>query len=233
MSNTIAIMQPTYLSWTGYIALAIKVDQFVYLDTVQFSRRSWQQRNRIKTSNGEMLLTVPVVKGPRDQKIFDVQIHKSAEFPNKHIEALEHSYSKAEFFDEYSQGLINILHDENTSLVELNIRILDWVFDILEIKTRTVRSSSLNVNGNKDELLAKICSELSATHYLSPVGSNNYLDSSSYFGEKGLSYGYLDYEPAEYKQLYGTFIPSLSIIDLIFNEGRGSREIIEKGISNE
>ncbi len=233
MSKKIAIMQPTYLPWTGYIALAMSVDQFVYLDSVQFTRRSWQQRNRIKTAHGEMLLTVPVVKGPREQKINDVCIHTSSDFPTNHIDSIIHAYSKAEYFNEYSGRFINILKEGHTNLTDLNIKIVDCIFDVLDIKIETLRSSSLNLNGKKDELLANICNELEADHYVSPIGSSNYLDDSSFFGAQGISYSYLSYSPVEYEQLFVDFIPYLSTIDLIFNVGKDSKKIIEKGLNYE
>lgn len=229
----IAIMQPTYLPWSGYIALAMSVDQFVYLDSVQFSRRSWQQRNRIKTSNGETLLTVPVVKGPREQNICDVEIFKNGDFPLKHIETLLHAYSKSRYFSDYSEMLFSILNEGHKSLAELNIRISNWIFETLDVKVKTLRSSSLNLSGNKDELLSNICTSLDAEHYVSPIGSSSYLDNSSYFGEEGIKFSYMNYSPTEYKQLYGDFIPSLSVIDLLFNEGKHSLEIIKKGLKHE
>ena len=84
--TTIAIMQPTYLPWLGYFDLIDRSDILVFLDSVQFDKRSWQQRNRIKTPNGELMLTVPVLtKGKFDQKICDVMIDQSQNFEKKHL----------------------------------------------------------------------------------------------------------------------------------------------------
>ena len=97
----IAIMQPTYLPWSGYFGLMHYVDIFVLLDSVQFERRSWQQRNKIKTDLGEKLLTIPVIKkGKRDQLINEVLIDKNNEFNNQHINLIKQHYSKAPFFKE-------------------------------------------------------------------------------------------------------------------------------------
>ena len=93
-----AIMQPTYLPWCGYMALIESVDEFVLLDTVQFAKRSWQQRNQIKTRNGPLWLTVPVVsKGLRNQKICDVKIDTERDFPQRHIRTIELNLSKTPF----------------------------------------------------------------------------------------------------------------------------------------
>ncbi len=231
MTKKIAIMQPTFLPWTGYVALAMCVDHFVFLDSVQFSRRSWQQRNRVKNAGGETMLTVPVVKGPRDQVISDVQIKYDRTYPSKHLATLIHAYSKADYFGEYSQSFSDVLNENDKSLSDLNIKIIEWLFKVLDINTLTSRSSELNVSGNRDELLVNICNELKADHYVSPIGSSAYLDESPHFGEGGVNYSYINYSPVEYKQLHGDFIPCLSTIDLIFNQGKQSREIIEKGLS--
>ena len=95
--TTVAIMQPTYLPWLGYFALMDRVDTFVYLDSVQFARRSWQQRNRIRSADGEVMLTIPVAKkGLRDQKIAEVEILYSSEFPRRHVDILSANYRRAD-----------------------------------------------------------------------------------------------------------------------------------------
>ena len=90
MGLEVAIMQPTYLPWIGYLAMIDRVDQFIYLDSVQFARRSWQQRNRIKTANGELMLTIPVSsKGRRDQLISETSVLWTSGFAPKHVRAIE------------------------------------------------------------------------------------------------------------------------------------------------
>ena len=106
----VAIMQPTYLPWCGYFALMDRVDEFVLLDTVPFNKRSWQQRNRIKTGRGEIWLTVPVLsKGLRGQIISEVKIDTSRDALSAHRTSIEHAYGKAPFFSDYADTLFKIL----------------------------------------------------------------------------------------------------------------------------
>ena len=100
----VAIMQSTYLPWVGYFALMKSVDVFIILDSVQFSKRSWQQRNQIKTESGAKWLTVPVIsKGKKDQLIADVKIDYSSKFPESHINMIEQNYRKSPFFGDFSE----------------------------------------------------------------------------------------------------------------------------------
>jgi hypothetical protein len=169
----IAIAQPTYLPWLGYFDLLDQVDKFVLLDTVQFEKQSWQQRNRIKTPPGLLWLTVPVVfRGRLGQRIADVEI-READFWRDHLRAVELNYRRAPFFDSYYPPLSELLRSASAGLrlAELTIALLRWLSQALGIKTPIVRSSELAVTGKRTQLLAEICSVLEATTYVSPLGS--------------------------------------------------------------
>ncbi|MCP4160206.1 MAG: WbqC family protein [Deltaproteobacteria bacterium] len=225
--KSIAIMQPTYIPWVGYFALLDKVDEFVFLDSVQFERRSWQQRNRIKGSNGEVMLTIPVKKAPRNQLIIcEAKIDYTTNFVLKHITALQHSYGKAPFYNEYKEIIVDSLKKETSLLVDLNIEIIKRIAKVLYIETPMLRSSELSSKGSKDELLYNICCELNAHVYISPPGSKEYLDNSNYFNEGAFPLEYHTYKPKPYNQLFGDFLPYMTVIDLLFNEGSKSFEKI-------
>lgn len=227
-----AIMQPTYLPWIGYFDLMDQVDIFVFLDDVQFSKQSWQQRNRIKTPNGPMWLTVPVFsKGVRteDKTIMEIYISDN-KFWEKHAKAIKINYSKAEFLEHYFDGLVNIISKNTTKLVDLNVELIKYIKDLLSIKTQLVRSSELNVKGVRSEKLAKICEKLGVKTYISPIGSIKYLlEELEEFKARNINVLFHNYEHPFYKQLYGDFLPYMSVIDLIFNEGRDSIRIIRSG----
>lgn len=230
MSKSIAIMQPTYLPWAGYFALMDRVDEFVFLDSVQFERRSWQQRNRIKGANGEVMLTVPVRKAPRNSvAICDVQVDYDSKFVKKHIANLTHAYKKAPYFKEYSPRIFELIGSNFDSLADLTVSLVSYCAKQLGITTSTVRASELSVAGTKDELLYNICLDRGADSYISPPGSKAYLDFSPYFGMKGFPLIYHEYTPEPYRQLHGAFVPYMSIVDLLFNEGRESLNIIARG----
>lgn len=226
----IAIMQPTYLPWIGYFGMMDSVDIFVLLDSVQFARRSWQQRNQIKTPNGPGWLTVPVLsKGKRDQLIKDVAIDVHRDFPENHIRAIEANYKKSSFFDLYAPELFAILGKKHSKLAELNLELIKWLKCALHTETPLVLSSKLDHEGTKSSLLADLCIKLGATRYLSPLGSRNYLDASDSFEKHGIPIYYFQYNHPEYRQRFGDFLPYMSIIDMLFNVGPESLSIIRKG----
>ena len=230
--KTVSIMQPTYIPWLGYFALMIRSDVFVLFDDVQFARRSWQQRNRIKTADGIQILTIPVQKkGMVNQNIIDVKTDRSSNYIKKHIGTLERSYSKASYYKVYKDEIFSIIENNYEYLSELTINLILKLKEILCIETKIIRSSELKVGGKSAEYLANICKLLNADIYISPDGSKGYLDKSSDFINHNILVKYNEYKHPEYKQLYGDFIPFLSVVDLIFNEGPRSLEIIRKGIS--
>ena len=170
----IAISQPTYLPWIGYLDLIDQVDTFVLLDNVQFEKQSWQHRNRIKTPTGLQWLTVPVLfRGRFGQLINEVEI-RDIEFWRNHLRAIELNYRRAPFFDNYFDDLsIQIAADEfvrHALIADLDVRLLEWFMDVLGIQTPLLRSSQLKQPGKRTELLANICGSLGATQYVSPIG---------------------------------------------------------------
>ena len=224
------IMQPTYLPWLGYFDLMDQADIFVFLDSVQFDKRSWQQRNRIKSHHGEMMLTVPVLtKGKFDQRICDVKIDPASKFSNEHLKAIKFNYAKAPYFQEYFKAIENILNKEHSCLCEITIGLISCFKDMLGISTKLVRSSHLNVNLSKAELLVQICEKVGADQYLSPLRSKDYIGDGQLFAENHIDLIYHQYKHPQYNQLWGDFIPYLSVLDLLFNEGSKSLAIIRSG----
>ncbi|MBF0625198.1 MAG: WbqC family protein [Magnetococcales bacterium] len=220
--TVVAIMQPTYLPWAGYFGLMDRVDRFVLLDSVQFDRRSWQQRNRIKTAHGPQWLTVPVhSKGLRDQTIGAVRIDTGRDFPKAHLVGLRTAYGKTPFFRELFPQVEEILTRPREHLADLTIEIITWARDLLGIRTPLDRSSTLAATGAKAELLAALCLEVGADRYLSPPGSRDYLDDSDAFDRQGIPVDYFHFQHPEYPQPFGSFEPYMCILDLLFNIGPG------------
>lgn len=218
--TTVAIMQPTYLPWIGYFDLMDSCDLFIFLDCVQFDKRSWQQRNRIKTANGELFLTVPVfTSNRRAQKIYEVEIDRSDRFATRHLRSVHHSYAKAPFYSEYVKRLTEIMEQDHERLVDLTIALIEWLAYAFGVKTRTQRSSTLPATGAKVKRLVSICKLIGADHYLSPVGARDYIENENLFSASGMQLSYQRYEHPVYRQLHGDFISHLSTIDLLFNEG--------------
>ena len=147
MSKSIAIMQPTYLPWSGYFSLIDSVDQFVFLDHVQFARRSWQQRNRILQKGKELWLSIPVVKSPQNTILTDIRVADIEAVKRSHIEKIRHSYGSLPYYTDYIDDLQACYDTDN--LVELNIRLITLLMEKIGIDTPVVRSSEMSLNENK------------------------------------------------------------------------------------
>ncbi len=227
-----AITQPTYLPWLGYFDIMDQVDIFVLLDNVQFVRRSWQQRNRIKTRRGLDWLTVPVlVRGRFGQLITQVEISQP-DFWRKHVRTLEVNYGKSAYFSDYFPGLLSVFEcgDPWVHLVDLNIKLIEWLSGALGVRTPTVRSSNLPVEGKRSGLLAAICRSVGANEYLSPIGSASYLlEEIEEFEDGVIKVLFHNYTHPTYNQLFSPFLAFASSIDVLFNEGPRSMEIIRSG----
>lgn len=228
----IAISQPTYLPWVGFLDQIDSVDCFVLLDTVQFVRQSWQHRNRIKTPSGLQWITVPVAfKGRFGQLIRDVEI-RTGDFPSHHIRAIELSYRRAPFFEQYFPRLVSILEKSpaGARLADLNTELTSWAATELGINTPLVRASDLNVTGKRTHMLSAICEQLGASCYVSPLGSAAYLlDEIEILHGAGIEVVFQNYVHPEYNQLFPPFLPYACILDLLFNGGPKAREIMRAG----
>lgn len=230
-------MQPTFLPWIGYFSMMERVDEFVFLDHVQFNKRSWQQRNVILGNQGTQWLTVPVTsKGKREQIIDDVAIDSTQGFPQKHLRSIKAQYSNAPFFKELFPHLEEIFLS-NENLCQLNEKLIGAICKIIDIQTPTIRSIDLynkkEISGTKDELICSICIARGADAYLSAPGSKEYLEANDLMGNKNIKIVYHAYNHPQYPQATSEFIPYLSIIDLIFNCGPNSLKILKSGVSTE
>jgi hypothetical protein len=226
----IAIAQPTYLPWMGYFDLIDQADCFVLLDHVQFEKQSWQQRNRIKGPAGLQWLTVPVAfRGRLGQSIRDVSI-REPQFWRTHLRAIELSYRRSPYFEQYFPALAKILEEHGDLLVDLNLHAIDWLCQVLGVPTKRIRSSGMVTQGKRSDLLVDICRQLGANDYLSPLGSSVYLlEEMQFFTAAQIAVAFQHYEHPEYRQLFPPFCPHASVLDLIFNEGDRSLEIIRSG----
>ena len=228
----VAISQPTYLPWLGYFDLIDQVDAFVFLDTVQFEKRSWQQRNRIRVPGGLSLLTIPVVvKGRFEQRIRDVEI-ESSHFVHKHLRSIETNYRRSPFFGTHFAQMADILETcvAGTRLADLNVHLIRWLCAALGIKIPLLRSSEMGLEGCRSDLLLSICRALGADYYLSTPGSANYLlDDVPQFTGAAIEVAFQHYEHPQYRQQFLPFWSHASVIDLLFNEGDLSLDILRSG----
>lgn len=227
-----AVMQPTFLPWIGYFDLIDQVDVFVLLDTVQFEKQSWQQRNRVRSASGLEWITVPVfITGRFGQPIRDVEI-KPGSFPGKHIKTLKQHYSGCDYFSDYAQPLEEILATARAhrSLARLNIDLIAWMASALGIGTRFVTASELEASGSRSERLVSILRQLNAEGYVSPRGSLDYLmEDRQTFLDARMPVTLQTYSHPEYRQRYRPFQAGASAVDLLFNEGPAAGSIMRSG----
>tara|TARA_R100001126_G_scaffold38692_1_gene21457 strand:- start:1361 stop:2056 length:696 start_codon:yes stop_codon:yes gene_type:complete len=217
-NKTIAIMQPTFLPWLGYFNMIKKSDVFVFLDDVQVSKRSWQTRNRLKSSNGEYFVSVPIKKGYSRSLIKDCELAIDDQWKDKICKGLSFSYSKSKNYNENIGFVGDLIKKDFKTLSEYNSNIIKSMCERLNINTKFINSSQLQSTGKRDHYLASICKELGADTYLSAPGSKEYIEEGeNVFTSKSLNIIYNDYKHPEYNQLYGDFISHLSIVDAILN----------------
>jgi hypothetical protein len=230
-------MQPTFMPWIGYFAMMDRVETFVYLDTVQFERRSWQSRNRLKGAQGEFFVTVPVINaGRRDQKIFEVEIDLTSRFFEKLPNSLKTTLGSTPHYKQLEPELLELLAviaaKRPCLLTDLNIALIEWTAKKLQIRVpRVIRSRELSADGKKASLLVEICRELQTKRYLSAPGSREYIQESGEFERAEIEVIYHTYQHPQYSQSFGDFVPYLSALDLLTNEGPRSLEILRSGVS--
>jgi len=226
-----AILQPTYLPWMGYFEMIDSADTYIVFDHVQFERKSWQQRNRIKASNGPIWLSVPVQKASRDTRICDMKISYANGAPlEKHWKTISLAYKRAPYFDKYKLIFEKIYNKRHVLLRDLNVEIIKAICNILGIKTRIMFSSDLDLNDRdmgKTDKIVNLCKKAGITHLYDAKGSQDFID-ASLFQDEGVLITFQDFEHPRYSQLWGEFVPYLSIVDLLFNEGE-NLSIIRSG----
>ena len=214
-----AILQSNYIPWKGYFDIINSVDDFVIYDDVQYTKRDWRNRNKIKTSMGSRWLTIPVIHERQGQKIIETKVVEKV-WRKKHWSTLKLFYGKSKFFRVYKDMFEDIyLNDSEIFLSKINYKFIVAINGILGIKTCLHWSSDFDSVEGKSGRLLNICKELSSTTYLSGPAAKDYLD-ESLFESEGVSVEWMDYSSyPKYEQLNPPFEHGVTILDLIFNEG--------------
>ncbi len=222
----VAVIQPNYIPWKGYFDIINSVDIFVLYDDVQYTRRDWRNRNKIKTPQGLSWLTVPVkAKGTYSKARINEIYIDGMKWREKHWKAIKLNYAKAKFFNTYKDFFEHLYMDEYLpgKLSEINKIFIEKINKILNIKTPIVFSSTFEITGSKSERLLQLCKKLDAGIYLSGPSAKVYLD-EQLFNEHGIKVEWMDYNGyPEYPQLYPPFVHEVSIIDLILNTGHNAK----------
>ncbi|MGB2961856.1 MAG: WbqC family protein [Candidatus Omnitrophota bacterium] len=223
----VAIHQPQYLPWLGFFDKMDRADVFVLLDDVQYKKNEWQNRNKIRNVEGWQWLTVPVLH-EFGQKISEVKIDNEKNWKDKHLKSLELNYSRAPYFEKHFSFFRESFSREWGSLADLNVHFIRFLKNTLGIKTEILVSSALGIKSEKTERLVEICMFLKADTYLSGAGGTDYLDEGRFY-QSGIELEFQGYFHPEYKQVFEGFYPYMSVVDLLFNHGDNSLNIIKEG----
>jgi hypothetical protein len=223
----VAIHQPHYLPWLRYFEKIARSDVFIVLDDVQYEKNGFQNRNKIKTAQGWTYLTVPIQR-PTQRPINEIEIDLRTNWREKHARALEMSYRKAPYFQEYWPELSAIYDQEWTHLAKLNRAMLEVYLKQLGVETPLLYSSELTTTAQSSERIAELCRLAGGDAYLSGAYAvNAYLD-PEVLKTAGIRLAFQEWHAPTYAQLYPAagFVPDLAIVDLLFNEGPRAKEII-------
>jgi len=220
----VAILQSNYIPWKGYFDLINSVDEFILYDDMQYTRRDWRNRNKIKTSNGLIWLTIPVeVKGKYYQKIKDTKV-ADFKWNRKHWNAITLNYAKAACFKEFKEFFEELyLNCNEEFLSDINFKFITAISKILDIKTTITWSSNFNLAEGKAERIIGLVKDLKGDEYVSGPSAKHYIN-EELLSSHNIKLTWQNYEGYPvYSQLHGEFVHGVSILDLIFNEGLNSK----------
>lgn len=217
----LASVQSNYIPWKGYFDLIRSVDTFVLLDDVQFTRRDWRNRNKIKTKDGLRWLTIPVEsKGKYLQRIDETLITDSR-WAAEHWETIRHTYARAPYFNALKSTLADLYEHAATlqRLSDVNYHFITAICELLGISTPITWSTDYDLIEGKNERLINLCQQAGANHYLSGPAAKDYID-EALFAAAGITVKFADYSGyPDYDQLYPPFDHYVTVLDLIFHVG--------------
>jgi hypothetical protein len=223
-----AIVQPSYIPWRGYFDLIRRVDIFVFYDDVQYDRRGWRNRNRIKTPRGSEWLTIPVHARGAQLTALPICAVETADsnWPAEHLAALRRNYRAAPHFERYEQWLIETYASRPPLLADFTIQTTMELARMLGVhQTRFLRASSLRVSGRKTDRLLAVLETLGATTYLSGPSAQNYIEPEK-FDRAGVALEWMTYDYPEWPQLHPPYDGHVSVLDLLFMTGEDAPRYI-------
>ena len=217
----VAILQSNYIPWKGYFDLINMVDEFIFYDEMQYTKNDWRNRNKIKTPNGSIWLTIPVeTSGSFGQTIKETKVCYKNKWYAKHWSSVSQNYSKAVYFKDYKDIFEELyLNTKEEYLVDINYKFISTINKILNINTKISYPGDYQLSEGKTERLIDLCKKTGASEYISGPAAKDYIV-EELFKNENIKLTWMDYSGyKEYNQLYPPFEHSVSILDLIFNEG--------------
>ena len=223
----ISANQPYFAPYPGFFYKAHLSDYFVILDDVQFPHKTtWITRNRFKNDQGTLWMTIPVLKkGLGLQKINQVKICYAGNWKKKHLRSFQNAYANAPFLTDHVALLKQVFSSMYYRILDLNLKVIDYIMDYLKIKTRMVLMSDLGVAGKGTGLIIDICKSLNATQFLVQSSALAYYEPAQ-FESEGIELVSFKNPEYIYPQMWGNFIANLSVLDMVFTCGPKVREIV-------
>jgi hypothetical protein len=227
--NKIAVMQPYLFPYIGYFQLINSVDKFVIFDDVNYINKGWINRNNILMNNMATMFTLSLQGASQNKRIDEIHIAEQEKWNLKFIKTLRMAYAKAPFFNEGLDLIQSILDykEDNLSLFLGNS--IKSISDYLEIKAEIIPSSKkydTQLLKAQDKII-KICSRENASEYINPIGGIE-LYSKGAFENNKIKLTFIKTDSVIYKQFKDTFVPNLSIIDVIMFNGRETKQFLNK-----
>lgn len=223
----VSINQPAYLPWLGYYDRIAKSDLHIVLDHVQFEKNSVTNRNKVRTATGWSWLSVPVLTKGRfgELAIDQIEIDQTSKWVKKHFMTLQTNYSRSAYYSQYCDYFEHFYQQDWTYLAPMLLESTCYLMQELGIQTQQLRASELSPKSKKADLILELCIKVGATTYLSGPFGRDYLDEDA-FEKAGIELKYHDYVHPTYDQCFDGFEPYMSVVDLLFNHGEKSLEIL-------
>ncbi len=214
----LAIMQPYFLPYLGYFQLIAAVDQFVFLDDVNFINRGWINRNQIALGGSKHLFTIPLVGASQNRAIREIAVEPDEKWRRKLLRTMEQAYRRAPYYEQIMPGVNSLLQTRNITIGELAKASIRWVCDLLGVTTTIVDSSGVFENSHLKgaERIRDICLRAEAAEYVNPPGGRE-LYEPTYFAARNIQLSFLEPHLPEYRQSGTEFLPGLSIVDILMN----------------
>lgn len=229
MGKIVAAVQSNYIPWKGYFDLINFSDEFILYDDVQYTTKDWRNRNKIKTHNGLIWMTIPVRrKGHYHQKICET-IVSDTRWNRKHWNSIVTNYSRARYFSTYRQLLEDLyLNCDERFLSQINYRFITAICQLLGINTKISWVMDYHlVEKEKNDRIIELCTKTQATDFLIGPAGRSYISEDG-FRQEGIGLKFMDYSDyPKYGQLFPPFEHGVSIIDLILNEGPNASKYLK------
>lgn len=204
---------------------------FILLDDVQFIRRGWQHRDRIKGRDGSIWITLALRKGDYHQLINEVELSDDPKWIEDNLNLLRECYGKASYFAEVFPRVEAIYRTGHRLMIDFNCALLDLAMEYFDISISISRASEYGIDTTSSARLLALVQAKQGDTYLTGTGSRDYLDEEM-FRSAVVQVMWQDFRHPVYPQLHGDFEPMLSCLDVLFNCGRDAASVLRSTLND-